>query len=138
MTEIQVVIDTNVLLVSIPTRSPYRPIFDAILTGKIELIISNEILSEYIEIIGNRAHPTVAHNIADALINRPNVKKIEADYRWGLIQADPDDNKFVDCAIAGGASYLVTNDRHFQVLKTIPFPRVDIVSLEEFMGMLNG
>ncbi len=45
----KVVLDTNILLVSIPKKSPYRLIFDALLTRKFQLIISNEILSEYTE-----------------------------------------------------------------------------------------
>ena len=32
---------------------------------------------------------------------------------------DPDDNKYCDCAIAGNAKYLVTEDKHFQILKSI-------------------
>jgi predicted nucleic acid-binding protein len=43
----KVVLDTNILLVSIPKASPFRIILDALLAGKFELVISNEILSEY-------------------------------------------------------------------------------------------
>lgn len=45
----KIVLDTNSLLVSIPKKSPYRPIFDAIIEGKLTLLISNEILMEYVE-----------------------------------------------------------------------------------------
>ncbi|PWK78268.1 hypothetical protein LX99_02108 [Mucilaginibacter oryzae] len=44
-----IVLDPNALLVSIPKKSIYRPIFDALIASKFELILSNEILSEYIE-----------------------------------------------------------------------------------------
>ncbi len=50
----RIVLDTNVLLVSIPKRSPYRIIFDNLLANKFDLVISNEILSEYTEIIAQK------------------------------------------------------------------------------------
>jgi putative PIN family toxin of toxin-antitoxin system len=129
----RVVLDTNALLVSISTKSEYRPIFDALLRGRYELIISNEILSEYIEVLERKANPVVASNIAEALLNLENVVKIDIYFNWVLIKEDPDDNKFVDCAIAANAKYLVSNDRHFNSLKEIEFPKVDVIGIEDFM-----
>jgi predicted nucleic acid-binding protein len=51
----------------------------------------------------------------------------------GIITADPDDNKFVDCAFAAGADYLVSEDSHFRVLHETPFPQLNLVTLDEFM-----
>ena len=51
---------------------------------------------------------------------------------------DKDDNKFADCAIAGNADYLVTNDSHFNVLKTIGFPKITIITIDEFLAILNN
>ena len=42
----------------------------------------------------------------------------------------------VDCAIAGNANYIVSEDRHFDVLKEIDFPKVVVVSLDEIMKEL--
>lgn len=50
-----------------------------------------------------------------------------------LITADPDDNKFADCAFAAGADYLVSEDSHFNVLRSMPFPLLNLVTLDEFM-----
>ena len=133
MTKIRVVLDTNVLLVSIARKSKYRPIFDSLLQGQFQAVISNEILSEYVEIIERKTNAIIAHNIAESIVNLPNVEKIEISYKWNLVTTDPDDNKFVDCAIAGRVKYVVTDDRHFNVLKEIPFPKVDIISIEEFL-----
>ena len=55
-----------------------------------------------------------------------------------MIEADPDDNKFVDCAIVSNAEYIVTNDAHFDCLATIPFPHVSIRSIDEFLEDLLG
>ncbi len=129
----RVVIDTNVLLISISKKSPYRPIFDAILNGNIKLIVSNEILSEYAEILELRTNSIVAINVTDFLSKSNNVDKIEVYYRWNLIEFDKDDNKFVDCAVAGNAQFIVTNDKHFNNLKDIEFPKVDIISSADFL-----
>lgn len=67
------------------------------------------------------------------MIQLRNVEKIEVSYKWNLITDDPDDNKFVDCAIAGRVKYVVTNDRHFAILKDIPFPKVEIISIKDFL-----
>lgn len=61
---------------------------------------------------------------------------IQPSFHWKLIYADPDDDKFVDCAVAGNADYIVTNDRHFQVLKDTPFPKVETLSIVEFEKVL--
>jgi len=124
MSKLRVVLDTNAFLVSISRKSKFRTIFDSLLSSKIQLVISNEILMEYVEIIEQKANATVANNIAELLINRKNVEKIEISYKWNLIVEDFDDNKFVDCAVAGRAKYNVTNDRHFAILKNIPFPKL--------------
>ena len=59
------------------------------------------------------------------------------DFAWFLIEADPDDNKFVDCAIAGQADYIVTHDKHFRILDEIQFPRVRATGLEALREMLS-
>lgn len=134
----RVVIDTNVLLMSIPKGSKYRLIFDALISGKYQLIISNEILSEYLEIIEHKTTAQIAKNIGEFILNSRFVDKIEVFYKWKLITKDPDDNKFVDCAIAGNVKYVVTNDKHFNELQTIEFPRVDVISIDGFLAELEN
>jgi predicted nucleic acid-binding protein len=51
----------------------------------------------------------VANNMSEMLLALSNVQKQDVFYKWNLIEADKDDNKFVDCAIAGLADYFVTN-----------------------------
>ena len=53
-----------------------------------------------------------------------------------MIQKDPDDNKFVDCAITAGARYIVTEDHHYDVIKWKDFPGLDVVGLDEFLKHL--
>ena len=128
-----VVIDTNSLLQIIARRSPYRPIWDAFLAGRYVLCVSDEILNEYQEILGQQITPTVAENVVMLIINKKNVSLVDPHFRLRLITADPDDNKFVDCAFAAGADYLVSEDGHFNILRRIEFPKINLVTLDEFM-----
>jgi putative PIN family toxin of toxin-antitoxin system len=133
----KVVIDTNVLLSSLPKISKYRPIFDKLISGKYELAISNEIFQEYVEIIGRKTTGQIAQNLGKLIMNLENVEKTEVYFRWNLIEKDPDDNKFVDCAISASVKYVVTNDNHFKVLKTIEFPPVEVINADEFLEELG-
>lgn len=133
---IRVVLDTNVLLVSIPSQSKYRPIFDAILNGKIEVVLSNDILNEYIEIIERKTNILVANNIGETLLNLDCVVPVDIRFNWNLIELDKEDNKFVDAYIAGNASILVTNDKHFEILNQITFPEVVIMNIEQFLELV--
>ena len=128
-----VVIDTNCLLQIIARKSPYRPIWDAFLVGRFDLCVTNEILNEYQEILGQQITPTVAENVVLLILNQMNVQLVDPHFRMGLITADPDDNKFVDCAFAAGADYLVSEDNHFDVLRNTSFPLLNLVTLDEFM-----
>lgn len=133
----RVVLDTNCLLMSIPQHSPYRDVWTRFLLGEFELCVSNEILEEYQEILAKKTTPSIASNVVSIMLNAPNICLVTPYYRFGLITADVDDNKFVDCAIASGADCLVTNDAHFKVLAQIPFPKVNTLSLQEFTSGLR-
>ena len=69
-----VVIDTNCLLQIISRKSPYRPIWDAFLAGRYDLCVSEEILEEYQEILGEQITPTVAENVVMLMLNQENVR----------------------------------------------------------------
>lgn len=133
----KIVLDTNVLLTSLLKTSKYRPIFDALLNKKYQLVISHDILQEYIEIIEQKTTPEIAKNVGELLINLENVEQIEVYYKWLLIQEDFDDNKFVDCAIAGNVKFVVSNDKHFKILKKIKFPIVEVIKSDEFLEELK-
>jgi putative PIN family toxin of toxin-antitoxin system len=133
----KIVLDTNGLISSLSRRGQYYSIWRSFQQGRYTLCISNEILDEYIEIIGRKMTPEIAESVADLLLKSKNVELINPEFRWGLITADPDDNKFVDCAFAAGATYIVSDDSHFKVLRDITFPRLLILRLKEFLDTLQ-
>lgn len=132
-----VVLDTNCLIASLSKKGNYFKIWRDLHEGKYILCVSNEILEEYEEIIAQNVNPHIAANVIQSLINSPYVKLIEIYFRFNLIQNDKDDNKFVDCAIAANASFIVSEDSHFRHLKEIPFPHVPVIRLNQFLHLLN-
>ena len=133
-----VVLDTNCLLSSIKRTSVYYPIWKDFMQGKYCLCFTDDILDEYQEIIEQRTGSAeIARNIISAIQNRSNIKHVEVYYHFDLIEKDKDDNKFIDCAIKADAKYIVSNDRHFGVLKTIPFPHVEVIGIHQFLETLK-
>ena len=133
----KVVVDTNILWVAISRRSKTHWVFSDLINGKFTLCVTTDILEEYEEIISRRLGSETSKSIMELLDNLPNVEFITKFYRWELIEQDYDDNKFVDCAIACNANYLATNDRHFNILKTIAFPKINVINVDEFKSVIQ-
>lgn len=134
----RVVLDINVLLISIPVRSRYRAIFDALRKGDFELVVSNDILLEYHEKISEKTSAEVADNVLKLILSLENCLLQTTFFEWGLMHNDEDDNKYTDCAIVGNVDHLVSEDRHFNILKDIDFPRLSVIKVDEFLQMLTG
>lgn len=128
----KVVIDTNILLVSISPTSKYRWIFDGFLKEDYTLCVTTDILMEYEEILSNHMSSAFATTILQIIENAPNVELITRYFKWNLIKVDVDDNKFVDCAITANARFIVTHDKHFKILESIDFPKVNVIDAEKF------
>jgi putative PIN family toxin of toxin-antitoxin system len=116
----RVCIDTNVLVQLFGRDQTTRPIRDALLTGRIELAVSNEILFEYQEMVtrlsGAARWQQVEQFFRVLFYLHANILFVSPQFRFGVVAADPDDNKFIDCAIAAQADYVITSDRHFDML----------------------
>ena len=132
----KVVLDTNCLLVAIPSKSPFHKIWEYFIEGKMVLCVSNEILFEYEEIISQKTSQYFADLVINTILNKPNVIRVSPSWRFDVIKADPDDNKFVDCAVCGGAEYIVSNDKHFNILKETYFPYTNLYTIQEFCNLL--
>ena len=132
-----VIVDTNCLIASIPAKNPEYWLYLAFRQKAFNWVISNEIMLEYEEQIGQFYSPYTAELVINILLTSSNVIQTEPFIRWQLITADSDDNKFADLAISANAHFLVTNDHHFNILKTLPFPTVKVVSLDEFKEILG-
>lgn len=132
----RLVLDTNSLIQSIARRSRYHEIWLSFLDGRNTLCVTNEILEEYEEILERKASHEFAMLAINVILNNPYTLFVTPFYHFELINADPDDNKFVDCAVAGNAKFIVTEDHHYDILATIAFPHVDVVNIDDMMSLL--
>jgi len=105
--------------------------------GDFLLCVTTDILDEYAEVLGEEMGYLTMQRTMNALVNHSLLQRIIRYYRWNLIVADPDDDKFVDCAIAANADFIVTEDGHFRVLRQIEFPKVEVIGIEEFKKRLG-
>jgi len=129
----KIVLDTNCLLSCLATKSKYHDVWTAFLNEDFHLCVSNEMMNEYEEILAKKISPAFADMIIQIILNSENVVFAHPTFRFNLITADYDDNKFVDCAIVTNADYIVSQDTHFNILKNTDFPKVNVIRIEEFI-----
>jgi putative PIN family toxin of toxin-antitoxin system len=131
-----VVIDTNVLLVFLLKKSPFHNLFQALLRGNFIICVSIGILLEYEEEMSYRFKSEHIERFFDELIGLNNCIFSFCYFQFNLIENDPDDNKFVDCAIESNSDYIITNDKHFNILALLDFPKVQTLTLQQFQKLL--
>jgi putative PIN family toxin of toxin-antitoxin system len=135
--KLRIVLDTNVFLVSLLPKHKYWWVFEELLKEKYTLLVTNEILTEYLEKCVEKYGRSLTDERLDFLLDFPNVELITPYYQWRLITDDPDDDKFVDCAVAGQADFLVSHDKHFNILRDVDFPEIQVIRLDEFHNRLS-
>ncbi len=128
--KLRVVIDTNICI-SFLKRGYYRKILELWLEEKFELITSDEILDELLEVLSRpkfNFSPDDIIELGELIYERAIVVKPKEKLN---VCQDPDDNKFLECAIEGKADYLITGDPH---LKDIgKYKKIIIVSGSFFL-----
>jgi putative PIN family toxin of toxin-antitoxin system len=129
-----VCLDTGVLLQIFGRKQPFQPVLRALLEGRITIAVSTEILLEYQEVITRLSGPERWRDVAvllDVLAQlHGNIRHIAPHFRFNVIAADPDDNKFCDCAIAAGANFIITEDGHFDALNFAGYQPKPILPVE--------
>ena len=135
---LKIVLDTNVLISAIGYNSPNRIIFDKIISEDLILCVTNDIMLEYSEVISRKITSSIARNIYNFLRNATNVYVFDVYFNWELIINDKSDNKFTDCFICSNADYLITNDKHFNILRSIEFPKINLINAEDFKIILQS
>lgn len=134
----KIVLDTNCLIASLSRSGQYYPVWKGLQTGKYILCVSTEILEEYAEIITQKISVNVAANVIHLLLESEFVELVNPYFSLHLIELDHDDDKFVDCAFAANATFIVSDDKHYDILKDISFPQLLVLKLKEFLGLLQS
>ena len=132
----RVVLDTNIIVRAVSGGSLSSSIFDALLNQHYTLCVSTEILLEYKEKLTQIYNAEIAELVIGTLMVLPNVIRTEIFYDMRLIVYDVDDDKFVNCAFASNAHFIVTEDRHFKILSTVDFPKINVLKFQEFKQVL--
>lgn len=132
---LRVVIDTNVLISSVFGGNP-RKVIDLWKNGKLLLIVSDEIVDEYLEVLKRFEFSNDIYvEFIDLLSNIDTTQRISPLKRFKVIKEDPDDDKFLECAVEGGISYIISGDKH--LMKLVEFQGVEILSPAKFLKELN-
>lgn len=136
---VKVVVDTNVVISSaVSIDGNPALIFEMLLLEKIINYITQEIIDEVKEVI---KRPRIAKKLS--LVEQEFIiknfenfsKKIKPIEKLDIIKDDPDDNKFLECAIAASAEYIISGDKHLLILKQ--FRDIKVVSPAEFVRIIN-
>ena len=128
----RVVVDTNVFISSFFGGNP-RKIIDLWKSGEITLCLSKPIVDEYIGVL---------HRIG--LQNEKEIEELLALFAHGfhvvftaktpelhIIEKDPDDDMFIECAVALKAEFIITGDKALKEIRE--YMNIKIVSPREFL-----
>ncbi|TAK76633.1 MAG: putative toxin-antitoxin system toxin component, PIN family [Gammaproteobacteria bacterium] len=113
----RVIIDTNVFVSGIFWSGPPYQILKAWSEKRLELIISLEILEEYnrvFEILGKKYPPINLTNFGELITQEAYF--FEPVKLFEQISSDPDDDKFIACALAAQVDCIVSGDRDLLVV----------------------
>jgi len=130
-----VVIDTNVM-VSAYLGGSLEAIIFAWRAGKFALIVSNQVVSEYLDVL-SRPKFKIAHDELDdfAALILSKAEFVLPEKSIDAVEADPSDNKFIEAAVAGQADYIVSGDKHLLDLKE--FQGISIIAPRIFLDQLG-
>ena len=116
----RVVVDTNVFISSLlNTEGNPRKVIDLWRFEKITLCISRDILAEYFAVLGRfgLSEEPEGEELVQLFQKRYNQVFLASVPTISAITEDPADNKFIECAVAAGAKYIISGDRHLLNLK---------------------
>jgi putative PIN family toxin of toxin-antitoxin system len=130
------VIDTNVF-VSAVLGHALQAILDNWQAGSFALIVSDEIIQEYLGVL-RRPKFHLTPEIIDPIMAQifQQAEFVTPDTPVDMIKADPSDNKFIEAAIQGQAAYIVSGDNHLLELQS--YEGVKIITAREFLSLLEG
>lgn len=128
----KVVLDTNLLVSGIFWGGTPLQVLERWRLGKIHVLATESILEEYLRVIENISvkvrRPDLFLAWSALLPMRLDLILVKKSFR---LCRDPDDNKFIDCAVAGKAEYIVSGDDDLLSLKKVM--QIDIVTARKFL-----
>jgi len=131
---IRAVIDTNVFVSSFLGGNP-GAIVGRWKTGEIILCLSRPIVDEYVDVLQRLGlqNERQIEELLQLFAQGPNVLYSAITPRLSIIDADPSDNKFIECAVALKSGYIISGDSHLTAIQD--YLGITIVSPKEFLGL---
>ena len=132
----RIVVDTNVIASAIFFGGKPYLLLHYIMEGRVDVVASKEIVDEYEEIVlrlKQKYHRIDTRIPLQELLSKFEIIRVSSD-----IQAsrDPDDNKFISCAVDGKCLYIVSGDD--DLLSVGSYGDVEILTVAEFLSRLDG
>jgi putative PIN family toxin of toxin-antitoxin system len=128
-----VVIDTNVIISSLWGGNPVK-VMELWDKNRFIALISREILDEYLDVLSRfRPADEDLEQFIMLFMNRNKSQIIKTKSKINAIKTDPADNKFLECAVDGGARFIVSGDTHLLALKE--HKKIRILSPAEFVKL---
>lgn len=128
----RIILDTNVFVSGIFFSGPPYEILDAWRRGKLALVVSPDILSEYDRVGQELASEFPNVDLAPALeLLAFKGEVVKAPPLTKRVCSDPDDDKFLACAIASGTKTISSGDKALR--KTSGYAGIEVLSPREFV-----
>ncbi|HOV80642.1 MAG TPA: putative toxin-antitoxin system toxin component, PIN family [Bacillota bacterium] len=125
-------VDTNVLVSALGWNGAEAAVIEMVLESKLELCLSAQILCEFYKVVKYPKFGFTEEEI-DGFIGRllPNALLVKTTQNINVIDSDPDDNKIIECAIAGESSHIISGDKH--LLQLAEYQGIKILRAPEFI-----
>ena len=132
----RVVVDTSVFLPGVFFGGPPRDVLAAWRASRIEMVVSGEIIQEYLR-VGVRLSARFPGADLDRVLDMvaETAMLVSAPALPEPVCEDRDDDKFLACAVAAGARYVVSSDR--ALLATSPYRNVTVIRSRDLLDMLR-
>lgn len=136
-----VVLDTNVVISALlSAEGPPAQIIDLWETGKIDIAVSAPLLDEVKRVMGYekvKKYLKLTPKEINRLVSgwRTAAIYVESEQELAVIEEDPDDNRFLECAIAAEADYIVSGDHH--LLDLSEYQGIEILPPAGFVVLLT-
>ncbi|MCF8079818.1 MAG: putative toxin-antitoxin system toxin component, PIN family [Desulfobacterales bacterium] len=127
----KIILDTNVLVSGIFFTGPPHLILEAWRRGVFQIILSGDIILEYLRVsdeLAQRFSGLDVQPILELLIGRSDI--VDPEPLPGPICDDPDDDKFFAAALSSGAKIIVSGDRH--LLKVSGYRSITVLRPKAF------
>jgi putative PIN family toxin of toxin-antitoxin system len=133
MGSVKVVVDTNVLVSALLFGGIPAQLIPLWQRGKIKPLASKEIIDEYLRVFTYPKFKLTEEDVNFLLYHEilPHFEVIDVESGPRIIKRDPEDDKFIRCALAGKAKFIISGDQHLLSLKS--YQKIEILSPADFL-----